>query len=74
MGEVEDVAMKIVHAYEDFYTDKEKRAVFDGILNRYLSLLAEEDSDPYDSLVELGRAYRFEFDRMVNDLKSHSLL
>jgi hypothetical protein len=74
MGETEDIAMMIVNAYEDVYTDRNKRAVFDGVLNRYLSLLAMEEGDPYDSLVELGRAYRSEFDEMVKELKALSLL
>lgn len=74
MGETEDIAMMIVNAYEDIFTDRNKRAVFDGILNRYLSLLAMEEGDPYDSLVELGRSHRAGFDQMVQELQSRSLL
>jgi hypothetical protein len=75
MGEIEDLAMKVVQAYEDKYFDRAKREVFDALFNRYLNMVdLDGNMDPYEAIVSLGRQYRFEFDQLVKALSDRKLI
>ncbi len=74
MGEIEDTAVKIVNAFEDSYFDKEKRAVFTALFDRFLAAIDLDDPDPYEVIVQLGYRYRFEYDQLVQALKDRGLL
>jgi hypothetical protein len=75
MGQIEDIALKIYHAYEDFYLDKEKRKIFEDLFDRYLTKVDTYGTmDVYEATTALGLNYRLEFDQMVKTLKDHSLL
>ncbi len=75
MGEIEDLAMSVANAYEDNYFNTAKRAVFDAVLNRYLSVAgAIADDDLYENIVTLGRRHPEEFARFVDELRQSSLL
>lgn len=75
MSEIKDMAMKIFHAYEDFYLDKDKRKIFDDLFDRYLSAVdIHGQMDTYEVIVSLGLNHRLEFDQMVKILKDNSLI
>jgi hypothetical protein len=75
VAEIEDLAMKVVHAYEDNYFDRAKRDVFDTLFNRYLGMVdLAGDMDPYEAVVSLGRQYRPEFDQLVTALRDRKLI
>jgi hypothetical protein len=75
VAEIEDLAMKVVHAYEDSYFDRAKRDVFDTLFNRYLGMVdLAGDIDPYEAVVSLGRQYRTEFDQFVKILSERKLI
>lgn len=75
MPEVEDLAFKIIAAFEDEYFLPAKRNAFNAVFNKYLSLVDPNGAlDPYDASVELGYAHRAEFDAMVKELKEQSLI
>ena len=75
MSEIEDMAMKIFFAYEDFYLDKEKRKIFEDLFDKYLSVVdVDGKTEAYDALVMLGVRHRPEFDKMVKILKDHALI
>jgi len=75
MEKITMTAQKISFAFEDLYGDREKRAMFDALFNRYL---AEVDPagvmDPYDAIVSLGRAAPDEFDQMVKEMQKMKLI
>ncbi len=75
MGEIEDMAMKIFNAYEDFYLNKDKRKIFEDLFDKFLSTVdINEKMEPYDVIVALGISHRSEFDQMVKSLKDQSLI
>ncbi|MCL4490959.1 MAG: hypothetical protein M1510_03495 [Nitrospirae bacterium] len=75
MAEIEDIAFKIVAAFEDNYFEVAKRNIFVALFNRYLSIADPGgDMEQYDAITELGHSYRDEFDRMVKELKDRSLI
>lgn len=75
MGEIENMAMKIFNAYEDFYLDKDKRKIFEGFFDKYLTIVdVDGKTEPYDAIVLLGLYHRSEFDQMVKVLKDNSLI
>jgi hypothetical protein len=75
MSEIEDMAMKIFHAYEDFCLDKEKCKIFEELFDRFLTPIDKDGkSEPYDVIVQLGFLHPAEFDQMVKILKDHSLI
>lgn len=75
MSEIQDMAMKIFHAFEDFYLDKDKRKIFNDLFDRYLSIVdVDGRMDTYDAIVSLGLYHRSKFDQMVKVLKEHSLI
>ncbi len=72
---IEDTAMKIFNAYEDFYLDKDRRKIFEDLFDKYLSIVdTTGHTETYDALVLLGTYHRTMFDQMVKILKDHSLL
>ena len=49
------VAQKISFAFEDSYTDIEKRELFNNLFNKYLMQIdPEEKMEPYDAIIQLG--------------------
>ncbi len=75
MGDVEDIALKIFHAFEDLYFEKDKGKIFDDVFERYFSFVEiEQFMDVYDVLVSLGINHRKQFDEMVKELKSQSII
>lgn len=75
MAEIEDVALKIINAFEDNYFDVAKRNVFVALFQRYLSLADPEgEMEQYDAIVALGHRHRDEFDRMVSEFKGRALI
>jgi hypothetical protein len=72
MESIEDLAMKVVNAYEDLFFTAEKKSLFDAVLDRYLS--GPDSPDLYDTLVAFGYERRAEFDEIVRTLKDQSLL
>jgi hypothetical protein len=75
ISEIKNMAMKIFHAYEDCYLDKDKRKIFDDLFDKYLMLVDfDRFMDTYDGIVSLGLSHRFEYDLMVKTLKDHSLI
>ena len=75
MGEIENIAMKIFNAYEDYCLDKDKSKIFEELFDKYLTIVdTDGKTEPYDAIVELAYRYRAEFDQMVKILKDHSLI
>jgi len=75
MGEIEDIAMKIFHAYEDVFYEKDKKKIFENLFDRYLNIVGPVGTmHPYDAIVSLGFRHRSDFDQMVKVLKEHSLI
>jgi hypothetical protein len=75
MGDIEDMAMKVVNAYEDLYFEKEKRSTFESILSRYIPMVDPEgDMDLYGATVALGRQHPPEFGQMFRALKDRALV
>lgn len=75
MGEIEDLSMNVANAYEDSYFDKQKRPVFDAILNRYLAAVdTGREEDVYEVIVALGRRHPAEFQQFIAELRQNKLL
>jgi uncharacterized protein YutD len=75
MGEIENIAMHIFHAYEDFFLDLDKRKIFEDIFDKYLSVVADDGkTEPYDAILLLAEHHRADFDQMVKTLRDHSLI
>ena len=75
MSDLEDIALKIFYAFEDLYFEKDKGKIFDDVFERYFSFVEiEQYMDVYDVLVSLGINHRKQFDEMVKELKSHSII
>jgi hypothetical protein len=75
MSDLENMAMKIFNAYEDFYLDREKSKIFEELFDRYLTAVDEDGkTEPYEALVSLGHKHPEDFEKMVITLKNQSLL
>jgi len=75
MGDIENMAMKIFHAYEDYYLEKDKRKVFEDLFDRYLTAVDMDGrAEPYDAMVTLGHKHRDDFDAMVKILRERALI
>jgi hypothetical protein len=75
MNEIKDVAMKIFHAYEDSYLDKDKRKIFEELFDKYLSIVdIDGKTEVYDAIVLLALRHRSDYDQMVKTLKDHALI
>ena len=75
MSDIKDVAMKIFHAYEDSYLDKDKRKIFEELFDKYLSIVdIDGKTEVYDAIVLLSLRHRSDYDEMVKTLKDHALI
>lgn len=75
MGEIENTAMKIIHVYEDFYLDKEKRKILDNLFDRFLSIVdINGQMDIYEATVALSRSHPREYAELLKALKDESLI
>jgi len=75
MGEIENIAMQIFHAYEDLYLDLDKRKIIEELFDKYLPVVADDGkTEPYDALLLLAEHHRADFDQMVKALREHSLI
>jgi len=73
--DIKNMALRIFHAYEDSYLEKDKRKIFEDLFDKYLTLVdMDRYMDTYDAIVSLGLTHRFEYDLMVKTLKEHSLI
>jgi hypothetical protein len=69
------IAQKISFAFEDQFSDEQKRKLFFALFDRYLSPVDPEgDMETYDAIIQLGRKEPGEFDRMVKEMKDRSLI
>jgi hypothetical protein len=72
---IEDMAMKIFNAFEDYYLDKEKREIFEDLFDKYLTVVdTTGQTETYDAIVSLGYQHRADFDKMVKILKDQALI
>ena len=73
--DIQDMALKILYAFEDLYFEKDKGKIFDDIFSKYIPhVVADGKMDIYDVLVSLGTGHRAEFDKMVSELRADSLI
>lgn len=69
------MAQKISFAFEDQFSDVQKRKLFFALFDRYLSPVDPEGSmDTYDAIIQLGRKEPAEYNRMVQEMKDMSLI
>lgn len=69
------IAQEISFAFEDLYNDVEKRQLFDKLFLTYLSSVDPESTmEPYQAIIQLGRKNPEEFEKMVKEMKGHSLI
>jgi hypothetical protein len=75
MSDSQNMPLKIFHAFEDLYFEKDNGKIFDDIFSRYFAPL---DLDPlmdlYDVLVLLSTQHTEKFEEMLKELKAHSLI
>jgi hypothetical protein len=75
MEDINKIAMKLFHAYEDFYLDKEKREFFEKLFDEYLAKVDSNGTmEVYDAVIALAQQNRTEFDQMIGLLREKSLL
>jgi hypothetical protein len=75
MDDNQNIPLKIYHAFEDLYFEKDKGKIFDDIFTRYFSLVEiDHHMDLYDVLVLINTHHRERFDEMVREFKSHSII
>ncbi len=74
MEETKNIAMKIFHAYEDSYLDKEKRKLFETLFDTYLSRVDHSGTmEVYDAVIALAQQYPNDFDDMLRRMKESAL-
>jgi len=72
---IEDMAMKIFNAFEDFYLDKDKREIFEELFDKYLTPVdATGQTEPYEAIVSLGYKYPADYEKMVEAFKAQALI
>ena len=72
---INDMVLKIFHAFEDLYFEKGKGKIFDDIFRKYFPLVEiGPHMDVYDVLMSLGTKNRTKFDEIVRELRLHSLI
>jgi len=75
MDKSENLPLKIFHAFEDLYFEKDKGKIFDKIFSRYFCYVEiDRHMDLYDVLVSLSKHHCFEFDKMVKELRENALI
>ncbi len=68
-------AQKISNAYEDFYSDLEKRSLFEAFFDRYLAPVDPSGAmEPYEAVIALARKDLSEFERMISEMKTKLLI
>ena len=75
MSDTENLPMKIFHAFEDLYFDKDKGKLFDRIFSKYFILVdIKHYMDLYDVLVLIRKEHSIKFDEMVKELIENKLI
>jgi hypothetical protein len=75
MTKNENLPLKIFHAFEDLYFEKDKGKLFDNIFSKYFPFVEiDRHMDLYDVLVSLNSKHRSQFDNMVKELKENKLI
>jgi hypothetical protein len=75
LEKIESIAEEISFAFEDHYTDLEKRNLFLHLFNKYFPIVENEEvTEPYEAVVLLGRSDPLRLEYMLNEMKSLSLL
>jgi hypothetical protein len=75
MSDSENLPLKIFHAFEDLYFEKDKGKIFDNIFSRYVPFVElNPHMDLYDVLVELKTKHRSHFDEMVREFRENKLI
>ena len=75
MSESENLPIKIFHAFEDLYLEKDKDKIFDTIFSKYFCFVEiDRFMDLYDVLVALKKNHPSHFDNLVRELREHKLL
>ena len=75
MSDTENLPMKIFHAFEDLYFEKDKGKLFDKIFSKYIVLVDHDHHmDLYDVLVLIRKEHRLKFDEMVKELRENKLI
>jgi hypothetical protein len=69
------IAQNIIFTFEDSYHDKDKQKMFSALFDKYLSPLDPSGiMELYDVIVLLGQKSPSEFERMLEEMKTASLL
>jgi predicted urease superfamily metal-dependent hydrolase len=72
---IEDMAMKIFNAFEDFYLDKVKREIFEDLFDKYLTVVdTTGQTETYEAIVSLGYKYPADYEKLVKALKDQGLI
>jgi len=72
---IEEMAMKIFNAFEDFYLDKDKRKIFEDLFDKYSTVVdTTGQTEPYDAIVSLGYKHPADYEKMVKTLKDQALI
>lgn len=75
IDKIGQIAQEISFAFEDHYSDADKRQTFDALFHKYLSQVDPDSTMvPYDAIIKLGRSNLAEFDLMVKEMKEKSLI
>ena len=69
------IAQKISFAFEDYYSDIDKRKKFVAFFDKYLGPVDPGGAlQPYDVMILLGRSNPEEFEKMVEEMKEQKLI
>ena len=75
MSDNENLPLKIFHAFEDLYFEKDKGKLFDKIFSRYfVHADIDRHMDLYDVLVVLSKKHSLQFEEMVKELRENGLI
>lgn len=75
MSHSENLPLKIYHAFEDLYFEKDKGKIFDNIFSKYFCLVEHDGyMDLYDVLVVIMTKHRSHFNEMVRELRENKLI
>ena len=69
------IAQKISFAFEDSYSDENRRKLFVALFDRYLSPVDPAGiMEPYDAIILLGRKNHSEFKQLVKEMEDLGLV
>ena len=75
MSDTKNLPLKIFHAFEDLYFEKDKGKLFDRIFSRYfVHADIDHHMDLYDVLVVLSKNHSLQFEKMVKELRENGLI